>query len=961
MQVSRSLSRGAVRPALLKHVLLYTVAGATMFPSIAMAQAAGNGAPAQQVAAATSVEVASDTAETIVVTGSLLRRRNTETPSPVTVLTQERLENAGITTIADAVRSISADSSGSIPTSFTNGFAAGSAGVSLRGLSVNSTLVLIDGLRTAYYPLADDGQRNFVDLNSIPQSVVERVEVLKDGASSSYGADAIGGVVNVILRKQITGIEANAEGGVSSRFDGGSRRLTLTAGYGELDKQGYNFWINGEYQQDDAISANARGFPFNSNDLTSIGGTNNNPGANGPGATISAVVRPGTYSTPGNILTGVADPVQPYRVLNPAGCAPGLIPHTNAASDTTAGGAYCEQDTVYQYGQLQPSQRRLGFTGHGTFQLGDNTQAYVTATYYESKVDADFGRNSIRSGNPINTQTIALPATLTNGALNPNNPYAATGQAALIYYSFGDIPNSATTYSHVARGAAGINGSFGMGWTYSANITGARSWLDYTQRGYINIAALTNAIQTGSYNFVNPGLNGTAVRAGLSPDVTTQATSDLYQGQAVVTKELFQLPGGALQLGVGGAFRYEAVDDPNANAGLTTIGLNQFSARGHRTVTSGYFEVNAPVVKQLEVNLSGRYDHYSEGFGNFSPKVGAKFTPFRQLAVRGTYSKGFRAPSFPEGSSGSVIGFTTTGLPANVVAEHGNNAYVQRYSIGFATVSNPNIRPEKSESFTGGAVFQPTRWLSVTADYYNIHKTGVITGGPLANTAIANYYAGTPLPAGYTITQDAPDPDLPNATRRVLIVNSPFVNAASLRTSGIDLAATANFKFDNGIRLSSQVEVTDILQYNFSPGDGTTLHYVGTQAPYILSSGAGTPRWRGNWQNTVEVGKATVSATVYYTDGYKSVAEDQNGAGATTCDDALYSSQFCYTKSFVDVDLVAAFKVNDQFTLYADVFNVADRKPPLNPANYAGINYNPTWSQQGIIGRFYKIGARVKF
>lgn len=158
--------------------------------------------PAQSTPAPTAGQATGD----IVVTGTLFRRTDTETPSPVTVLTADALQKAGITTVSDAIRSISADSSGSIPTAFSSGFGAGSSAVSLRGLTVNSTLTLIDGLRTANYPLSDDGQRSFVDLNTVPDAIVDRVEVLKDGASSSYGADAIGGVVNIIMKKEITGV-----------------------------------------------------------------------------------------------------------------------------------------------------------------------------------------------------------------------------------------------------------------------------------------------------------------------------------------------------------------------------------------------------------------------------------------------------------------------------------------------------------------------------------------------------------------------------------------------------------------------------------------------------------------------------------------------------------------------------------------------------------------------------------
>src|SRR5215469_13327341 len=145
--------------------------------------------------------------QTITVTGSALPRVDTETPSPVTVISAQQIARSGFTTVSDVVRSISADNSGSIPNAFTAGFAAGSSGVALRGLTVNSTLVLIDGQRAANYAVSDDGQRSFVDLNTIPIAAVERIEVLKDGASSLYGADAIAGVVNIILRPNFKGIE----------------------------------------------------------------------------------------------------------------------------------------------------------------------------------------------------------------------------------------------------------------------------------------------------------------------------------------------------------------------------------------------------------------------------------------------------------------------------------------------------------------------------------------------------------------------------------------------------------------------------------------------------------------------------------------------------------------------------------------------------------------------------------
>jgi iron complex outermembrane receptor protein len=206
--------------------------------------------PAQE---ATSADAGNGNPEEIVVTGTIFRRTNTETPSPVTVLSSETLANRGITNVADAVRSISADSSGSIPNAFTGGFGAGAQAPSLRGLTVNSTLTLVDGLRVVNYPLSDDGQRSFVDLNTMPRVSIERVEVLKDGASSTYGADAIGGVVNIIQRKNFNGYELTAEGGTSQHGGGDQFRASALAGWGDYSANGVNFYVGAEYESNQKI------------------------------------------------------------------------------------------------------------------------------------------------------------------------------------------------------------------------------------------------------------------------------------------------------------------------------------------------------------------------------------------------------------------------------------------------------------------------------------------------------------------------------------------------------------------------------------------------------------------------------------------------------------------------------------------------------------------------------------
>lgn len=907
----------------------------------------------------------------IVVTGSLFRRTDTETPSPVTTLTARDMTRAGINTVADAVRSISADNSGSVPTAFSNGFARGSAGVSLRGLSVNSTLVLIDGLRTANYPLADDGQKSFVDLNTIPQSLVDRIEVLKDGASSSYGADAIGGVVNLIMKKEFQGVEGTGEFGFSEHRDGIEQRVNLTVGTGRLADRGFNAYLNIEYEHDGNISLSDRGFPYNTTDLRSIGGLNQAAGRPGANAgSIYAVVRPGHLRDPNNPLTGVPDGIA--QVLNPGGCGPLATTVVNPGTSVATSGTFCQQD-ITRYADLQPEQTRAGITGRVSAQLDPDNLAYVSFSYYADKVSANNAPRGIRSSTPTNTNAITLPVRLANGQLNPNNPFAANGQVALINYSFGDIPSYAESLNHVMRGVIGVQGKLG-GFDYSISATAAHSSLNSRRYGYPRIPALLNAIATGTYNFVHPELNSQAVRDTVAPPTFKESTSDLDALEASVTHKLFDLPGGPASLGVGGSFRYEAVNDPNENAAQDILGLGSSFAAGHHYVAATYFEIDAPIVKQLDVNVSGRYDHYSEGFGHFSPKVGVKFQPIEQIALRGTYSKGFRAPQFAENGSSAQLGFTTENIAANTtaayqafVAAHGGatNPYVQAYNLGANTIGNPNVKPETSESYTFGGVFEPTRWLNFTVDYYHIKKNDVIsqaTTGP----ALDAYFNGRPLPAGYVITFDTPDPLFPNAPLRPAIVGAPYVNADSLVTDGLDVSAQVQFKLQPGLKLTSQVTATDIFHYKFTSG-GVTQEWVGTQAPYALSSGAGTPKWRGSWQTSLEWGPTTITGSVYYVSGYDMTALDQDPTGGClyTQNAASTAPEIanCHTGSFTYANLQVDHKFTDRINAFVTVMNITGASAPLNPANYAGppANYNPTWSQQGIVGRFFKIGMHAKF
>ncbi|HXD36831.1 MAG TPA: TonB-dependent receptor, partial [Rhodanobacter sp.] len=850
-------------------------------------------------------------------------------------ITAVQIQRSGLTTLSDVVRAISADNSGSIPNAFANGFAAGSSGVALRGLTVNSTLVLIDGHRVANYPVADDGQRSFVDLNTIPLAAVERIEVLKDGASSLYGADAIAGVVNVIMRPRFKGVEATASVGTSQHGGGFTRKATLLAGGGDLDKDGYNGYLSVQYQKDNLIWTRQRGFPFNSADLSSLGG----PGLGGPSARAggtNGAIRP---DTTGSLW-------QPLSAC------------TSGPLVTDDSGSYCRYDPVNLYGQLQPAMEQGGVSGRFTIKLGDTTTAYMDASYMEAKTWAPgVGPRPIQNSTPHNTGSITLPVG------NPSNPFTVP---ALISYNFGDIPDGFNYNSHNARIVGNVSGQL-ADWNWNAALVINHAWLDTTQYGFINYQGLLTAVADGTYNFANPSTNSAAVRASLAPGYNKTSTTDMDSLDLSASRALWDLPGGPMGLAIGAQFRHEAQNDPTLNPNFEFQGLGNAQTKGSRDVSGAFAEFNVPLLQSLELDASGRYDHYTDAGNNFSPKIGIKFKPFDWIALRGTWSKGFRAPAFAENGSSSTQGFITYTPPPAFQAMHGNNAYVLPYGLSEFTLANKNIKPEKSKSFTFGVILQPSSWLNVSVDYYNIRKSNLIVQAD-TSAALANYYAGTPQAVGVTVIPDLPDPDHPNAQPRPSELIGSYLNAQSLKTTGVDLDVQARFDFSDNLHYISELTGTQIFQWKVKFPDGTDQSYVGTQGPYNLSSGAGTPRSRASWANTLMYGPLTVTGTLYFTSSYKNIAADVGVLGlfdgdclSTTPAGTNFPAS-CRVGPTYDFDLTGSYAINDHISITGSVMNAFDRKPPFDPSNYAGAgsNYNPTWSQANLVGRFYNLGVNVK-
>lgn len=984
--------------------------------------------------------------EEVIVTGSLFRRTNAETPSPVTVLSAESLQQRGLNTVSEAVQRVSANGAGTITQGWNTGsnFATGANAVSLRGLTVQSTLTIFDGLRMAPYPLADDGHRNFVDLNTIPNAIVDRIEILRDGASSTYGADAVAGVVNVITKKEIKGLHVNGSAGISDRGDAPEQRFDATWGYGDLEEQGFNFYINGEYQRQEALWARDRDYPFNSSDLSgicgeSLGGTVGT-GANArvyaPGSRVcmangnwNSVVPSNATSGPGFVYngliatpvavgrpvdaTGAAIPGALYNLLNSgAGCrdlTPVTVPSVaQGGGATSAGTLQCSLDPRARYSQLQPEQERLGFAGRFTAKIGGDAEFYASANYYQVKTRTQLAPLAFNGGtafpppNPVGfvqPTNVYLPVYVcptgvgslsmlntgcnaTNGTLNPNNPFAATGARTQLLYRY-DQPRDIQSKSRSLRGAMGVTGSFGDGWNFGVEATASQVQLDITQNGFLNGQGVLNALAQGTYNFLNPELNSQEVRDSIAPENRNRSTSDLWQVSGTIGKELFQLPGGPLQLAVGAAYRHESIDNPSANPENLSnpydryYSVNAVGAVGSREVRSAFFELNAPIVRQFEINASGRYDDYSSGQSNFSPKIGAKFTPIPQVAVRGTFSKGFRIPSFNEAYGLPTTGYVTWTLnpsdPAQAafIAAHGGNSYAtQGFSVGLTSTGNEQLDPEKSTSWTAGIILEPIRNVSFTVDYFNI-KVDDIIGGADYSQVQELYYANNGVVdiPGITVVPGAPDINVPGALPHVGFVQYSFQNNDSQRVSGLDFGANIRLPMD-GFTFSSSLEASYLIKFEKTIGD-SVQRYDGTLSPCDITSCSGSPKWRGSWQNTVEIGDFTGSLTAYYTSGYDLASIDYGGVkgdclgslgnSISTYQDGV-TPVLCEANAQWNVDFSASYRVSDRFTLYTNVLNVFDIAPEFDPsAAYHLFQFNPAWGGPNILGRFVRVGARVDF
>ena len=885
------------------------------------------------------------------VTGSSIKRASAETASPVQVITREDIAKSGKTTVAEYLQTLTADGAGSLPTGFGNGFAAGSTAISLRGLGATSTLVLLNGRRMAPFARADDGQKSFTDLSTVPMEAVERIEVLKDGASSTYGADAIAGVVNIILRKDFTGLAMKIEAGKSGDHDGEQGKVAVTWGKGSLDDDGYNWLINAElFGNAELMNSDRAGREW-------IGHGDIRPWGYAANTQFAA----------GYITPGASSPSPTGALRNPANnnyvSLPGCAQLSATKVQDPAGGCLWYAD---QFRSMQPQIGGLNLYTRFTKNLATDLQLYAEAGY--SKRDTEFTLVP-----PSTSATVAFPPNAANptGVINygntilmsarhPQNPY---GTDVRLRYSMFDVgPSTRSADNEFSRFVVGLKGQR-FGWDFDTGYTHSQSALDLNYSNMVNMKVLQAALGNPASQYfpyyigTQANRNPASLYAALAVNAKSHSTTELDVVDFKASRELMQLPGGALGVAVGAEYRRLKLDNPSLSGSEDgTINSSYVAAKGSDDVKAVFVEVAAPVLQTVELTGAVRYDKY-KNFSSTTPKLGAKWTPVKSFALRGTYTEGFRAPGPAEAgaqsqSTGNSSVRDPIRCPGGVPAAGGATQADCSITIGAVKVGNPNLQPEESKGYTLGLVWDPLPNTGFTLDAWKIKRSNEIN--PLS------YVEAAALPTA--IRQDnnlvVNGAVIPN-TGTLLLSNAPYQNSSYTEVKGIDLDVKQRIPLGNYGRAVVNLTWSHTASWMRVEKNGTSFQYAGTHGNCDTSNCAGTPKNKISASATWERNALSVSAIA----NYRSDLENVRFAGdkcASQFADGSSAPYGCRLASFTTVDLSARYKLGANWQVYGSIQNLFDKVAPLDPLTYGAQAYNPL-DYAGAVGRTFSLGARYTF
>jgi iron complex outermembrane recepter protein len=728
------------------------------------------------------------TLERIEITGSNIKRTSVETAAPVTIITREDMVRSGATTLADVLTKLTL-AQGSLSGAEFSGFSPGAATISLRGLGAGATLILINGRRIAPYGITGF-QEILTSVNSIPVSAIDRIDILKDGASAIYGSEAIAGVVNIILRRDYTGLETQFRTNYNQGGAFKSNQFVLNGGYGDITKDRFNvFGTYEHFEQDGMLVSENRFFP--SRNLVSLTGN-------------AATDFRSSYSYPGNFLTGV------IRTL------PGCDPKNQRLVGTNT---RCVLD-VFDYNTSAPKVSRDSLMSRGTLEINSTLSAFAELGYSKGKYGYQFDPQFYY--NNFATQTLDMPGTA----------FGQAGRVSLLYRA-GDLgPRRFTVESDESRLLAGLKGSVG-GWDFDSAIGNMGNKVSVRNRGNILIDPMEAALANGTY--VPGGVNSPNVLAAISPELVRRgkATTNFIDARVSTEFGALNLPGGPVGFAAGVDYRKEKQKDNNDPAFVNgdVFGFGSLDALdASQTVKSVFAEFNLPILKTLEAQIAARHDRYSVAGTSTTPKVGLKWTALPTLVVRGTYAEGFRAPNFRETSPAVSVGFYNgqqdpVRCPTIVTTNADCSLSIQANISG-----NAQLKAEKAKSYTLGLVFEPLKDVSVSVDFWRIKRNDEITNLDISYL-LANQAAFSQF-----IRRDA--------AGSITNVDLPYVNLAGTTVQGLDLDLRAKMNLGENGKLGFGAAGTYYDKFLVTPAPGAAEeNYNGTY---------GQPRWRAtarvNWE-----------------------------------------------------------------------------------------------------------------
>lgn len=873
----------------------------------------------------------------ITVTGSNIRRVDLETALPVQVITADDINRSGKTSVTEILQSLTANGSGGMTDAGSFGrFAYGSTGISLRGLGSTATLILINGRRIAPYSVPDinNGVTNFVNVDAIPRSAIQRIEVLKDGASAIYGSDAMAGVVNIILRSDFQGTEADFQLRSAVKGSFGSQWAAVTTGRGELARDGWNWLATLDLHRRDEVMLTEVADRIidprhRDNSFYYTGRPYNNRFSPTPNYYRGVSFDDDTGASFVNTRSGQPSPKCPSE-------ARWAFNGTFTPALNLCGYTYWN-DAQY----VSPTQRATLFTrGEIALQGGTSVFGEVALTQLTNKRrdwPGTFGAGLGATPNGRDGGVSFVPQFLPEG--HPNNPFA--GQPAGITYLFADVGKLGIDVTNrTGRLLVGARGNY-KDWDWETGLTHAEDRTSVSYLNRISLPVLRDAVLNGTYNFENPGA-GSVTASQLRINPVDHGRTSFTALDAKISGDIGRLPGGPIGVAAGAEVRHEQRSynpDERIYAGQVYL---QVAGRvaGSRNVLSAFSEVNLPLLQSLQAQLAVRGDRYSDYGSSVTPKASIAWVPMQSLKLRGSVSQGFRAPSLSESSKSNMPLFSSVGFDPKRCGNFRIDC--DGYANSGMVRANPDLKPEHSTAYGLGFIFEPVRDYSMTVDYWEFRRRNEIT---FVNQqqAIDNEDSTDPMYAG-RVQRLPPDTiSLPGQTipGRISTVDQLYMNWGRTQVRGVDLSLRGKLLLPGTAPLRVNLESTYLDRLR-RQGQADT--------PWTTWTGTlGVPRLRAKLNVGWAPGPWELNATLNHLSGFS----------ATVPNDSCNAPRFlgvCDVAPYTTADFSLGFNPNRNWNLRANVINVTNERMPFTPTIPLGNTY---WYSPA--GRMLSLSVHHKF